>query len=121
MSHRDWSIRTNAELLEPLDEIAAALIKQYGPISPVAEYLAKIKGAGAACRRHGSQVKPCCSRLDLYKEHAGIDLREYSHRRNQMDSAKVDGWTWDAISRLPKSYSKPAIPSACRWARPATR
>src|ERR1700735_1778295 len=45
MSHRDWSIRTNAELLEPLDEIAAALIKQHGPISPVAEYLDKIKGA----------------------------------------------------------------------------
>ena len=73
MSHRDWSIRTNAELLEPLDEIAAALIKQYGPISPVAEYLAKIKGAWRGVpAASGSQVKPCCSRLDLYKEHAGI-------------------------------------------------
>ena len=45
MSHRDRNIRVHAELLEPLDEIAAALIQQYGPISPVAEYLAKIKGA----------------------------------------------------------------------------
>src|SRR5262249_51920171 len=43
MSHRDWNIRVHGELLEPLDDIAAALIKQYGPISPVAEYLAKIK------------------------------------------------------------------------------
>ena len=77
MSHRDWNIRIHAEVLEPLDEIAAALIKQYGPISPVAEYLAKIKGAWRGVpATSGSQVKPCCSRLDLYKEHAGIDLRD---------------------------------------------
>src|ERR1700721_2696849 len=77
MSHRDWNIRVHAELLEPLDEIAAALIQQYGTISPVAEYLAKIKGAWRGVpAASGSQIKPCCSRLDLYKEHAGIDLRE---------------------------------------------
>src|SRR6476646_2387808 len=77
MSHRDWSVRIHAELLEPLDEIAAALIKQYGPISPVAEYLAKIKGAWRGVpTASGSQIKPCCSRFDLYQDNAGIDLRE---------------------------------------------
>src|SRR5580704_13276456 len=24
----------------------------------------------------GSQVKPCCSRFDLYQQHAGIDIRD---------------------------------------------
>jgi ABC-type glycerol-3-phosphate transport system substrate-binding protein len=71
MSHRDWNIRVHAELLEPLDEIAAALIQQYGTISPVAEYLAKIKGAWRGVpAASGSQIKPCCSRFDLYQEHA---------------------------------------------------
>ena len=76
MSHRDWSVRIHAESLEPLDDVVGELIKQFGPISPVAEYLGKIKGIwrGVPATR-GTQVKPCCSRLSLYKEHAGIDLR----------------------------------------------
>ena len=112
MSHRDWSIRTNAELLEPLDEIAAALIKQYGPISPVAEYLAKIKGAWRGVpAASGSQVKPCCSRLDLYKEHAGIDLREvFPPDETKWDSAKVDSWNWDAYLAAAEKLFKAGYP-----------
>jgi ABC-type glycerol-3-phosphate transport system substrate-binding protein len=44
MSHRDWNIRIHQNMLEPLDEVIAALIQKYGPISPVAEYLARSKG-----------------------------------------------------------------------------
>jgi ABC-type glycerol-3-phosphate transport system substrate-binding protein len=44
MSHRDWNIRIHQAQLEPLDDVISALIKKYGPISPVAEYLAKSKG-----------------------------------------------------------------------------
>src|SRR5262245_12796068 len=112
MSHRDWSIRTNAELLEPLDEIAAELIKQYGPISPVAEYLAKIKGAWRGVpAASGSQVKPCCSRLDLYKQHAGIDLREiFPPDESQWDAAKTDTWSWDAYLAAAEKLFKAGYP-----------
>ena len=59
MSHRDWNVQIHQRLLEPLDDVVGQLIKQYGPISPVAEYLAKIKGTwrgvGAA---GGSPGKP---------------------------------------------------------------
>src|SRR5690349_22356356 len=62
MSHRDWNVRIHAESLEPLDDVVGELIKQFGPISPVAEYLGKIKGTwrGVPATR-GTQVKPCCS------------------------------------------------------------
>ena len=112
MSHRDWSVRTHAELLEPLDEIAAELIKQYGPISPVAEYLAKIKGAWRGVpAASGSQVKPCCSRLDLYKEHAGIDLRDvFPADESQWIAAKVGGWTWDAYLASAEKLFKAGYP-----------
>src|SRR6201985_3867540 len=43
MSHRDWNVRIHERLLEPLNDVVDGLIKQYGPISPVAEYLAKTK------------------------------------------------------------------------------
>ena len=63
MSHRDWNVRIHQDKLEPLDDVVDALIKKYGPISPVAEYLAKIKGTWLGVPTAvGSQVKPCCSR-----------------------------------------------------------
>ena len=112
MSHRDWNIRVHAELLEPLDEIAAALIQQYGTISPVAEYLAKIKGAWRGVpAASGSQIKPCCSRFDLYQEHAGIDLREvFPADESKWDSAKVDGWNWDAYLAAAEKLFKAGYP-----------
>ena len=44
MSHRDWNVRIHQDKLEPLDDVVNGLVKSYGPISPVAEYLAKFKG-----------------------------------------------------------------------------
>jgi maltose-binding protein MalE len=97
MSHRDWNIRIHQEQLEPLDDVVNGLIKQYGPISPVAEYLAKIKGTWRGVPTAvGSQVKPCCSRFDLYQQHAGIDLRDiFPADESKWDKAKVDNWNWD--------------------------
>ncbi len=66
MSHRDWNIRIHADVLEPLNDVADALVKQYGPISPVSEYLAKIKGVWRGIPTTvGSQIKPCCSTLPM--------------------------------------------------------
>ena len=84
---------------------------------------ARSRAPGAGCRpRVGSQVKPCCSRFDLYKEHAGIDLRDMFPAdeveiRTKRRSIRGAGMR---ISRPLKNFSRPAIPSACRWARPAT-
>jgi hypothetical protein len=112
MSHRDWNIRVHAEMLEPLDDIAGELIKQYGPISPVFDYLAKLKGTwrGLSATR-GSQVKPCCSRFDLYKEHAGIDLRDiFPADEAKWDKAKIDAWSWDAYLAAAEKLFKAGYP-----------
>jgi ABC-type glycerol-3-phosphate transport system substrate-binding protein len=112
ISHRDWNIRIHADLLDPLDDIAGELIKRYGPISPVAEYLAKIKGAWRGVpAASGSQVKPCCSRLDLYKEHAGIDLRElFPADESRWNTAKLDSWNWDAYLTAAEKLFKAGYP-----------
>ncbi len=124
MSHRDWNIRIHQDKLEPLNDVVDGLIKQYGPISPVAEYLAKIKGTWRGIPTTiGSQVKPCCSRFDLYKEHAGLDLREmFPADEKKWDKAKVDSLDLGrSTSPRRRSCSRPASRSACRWARPPTR
>ena len=112
MSHRDWNIRIHQDKLEPLNDLVDGLIKQYGPISPVAEYLAKIKGTWRGMPTTvGSQVKPCCSRFDLYKEHAGLDVREmFPADVKKWDKAKVDGWTWDAYVTSAQKLFKAGFP-----------
>ena len=112
MSHRDWNIRIHQDKLEPLDDLVDGLIKEYGPISPVAEYLAKIKGTWRGVPTTvGSQVKPCCSRFDLYKEHAGIDVRDiFPADEKKWDKAKVDSWTWETYVTAAQKLAKAGHP-----------
>ncbi len=112
MSHRDWNIRIHQNVLEPLDDVVDGLIKQYGPISPVAEYLAKIKGTWRGVPTTvGSQVKPCCSRFDLYQQHAGIDLRDmFPADELKWDKAKIDNWNWDTYLDAAQKLYKAGFP-----------
>src|ERR1700740_2650353 len=112
MSHRDWNIRIHQNGLEPLDDVIAQLIKQYGPISPVAEYLAKIKGTWRGIPTAvGSQVKPCCSRFDLYMQHAGIDVRDmFPADEAKYDKEKIDGWNWDTYLTAAQKLYKAGFP-----------
>jgi hypothetical protein len=112
MSHRDWNIRIHQNVLEPLDDVVAQLIKQYGPISPVSEYLARIKGAWRGLPTTvGSQVKPCCSRFDLYQQHAGLDLRAlFPADESKWDKAKIEAWTWDAYVNSAQKLHKAGFP-----------
>jgi hypothetical protein len=112
MSHRDWNIRIHGEVLEPLNDVADALIKQHGPISPVAEYLGKIKGVWRGIPTTvGSQVKPCCSRFDLYQQHAGIDVRDlFPNDESKWDKAKTDSWNWDTYLTTAEKLYKAGYP-----------
>ena len=89
-------------ILEPLDDVIAALIKTYGPISPVAEYLAKSKGVWLGVPTAvGSQVKPCCSRLDLYKQHASLDLQAmFPADESKWDKAQTDKLDLGCLCRV---------------------
>ena len=112
MSHRDWNIRIHEDKLEPLDDVVNGLISKYGPISPVAEYLAKIKGSWRGVPTAvGSQVKPCLSRFDLFKEHVGMDLQAiFPADESKWDKAKVDAWNWDAYVSAAQKLHKAGFP-----------
>ena len=87
MSHRDWNIRIHQEVLEPLDDVVGSPHQAIRPDQPGRRISRQDqRHAGAACRpRSGSQVKPCCSRFDLYKQHAGIDsARHVPGRRSEI-------------------------------------
>jgi len=111
MSHRAWQIAVHRRVLEPLDDVVNNLIKEYGPISPVSEYLAKHEGAWRGIPTTvGSQVKPCCSRIDLYKQHCGIDLTKIFPNGDKRDPALVATWTWDAYLKSAGELHKAGFP-----------
>jgi hypothetical protein len=96
IAHPTWQVVLNRHMLEPVDDIVADLINNYGPMSPMATYLAKSDGAWRAVPATiGSVVKPCCSRLDLYKQYCGLDLSNVFPANDHRDQALVDGWNWE--------------------------
>src|SRR5262249_19657451 len=73
---RSWHPADPANRLDPVDDIRAELIKQNGAVTPTVESLARSTGrwvAVPACV--GSQIKGPCSRIDLMKSLAGIDVQ----------------------------------------------
>src|SRR5947209_1751419 len=111
MSHRAWQIQVHRRVLEPLDQVVQALVTKAGPISPVAEYLAKSDGHWFGIPTTvGSQVKPCCSRLDLYKQHAGIDLKAIFPANPNRDPKLVESWNWDLYLKSAEQLFKAGVP-----------
>jgi ABC-type glycerol-3-phosphate transport system substrate-binding protein len=111
MSHRAWQIQVHRDVLEPVDDVINALIAKAGPISPVAEYLAKANGKWFGIPTTiGSQVKPCCSRIDLYKQHCGIDLTKIFPNNPDRDPNLVDSWNWDLYLKTAEQLFKAGAP-----------
>jgi ABC-type glycerol-3-phosphate transport system substrate-binding protein len=105
-------VQVHRAVLEPMDDVINALVKEHGPISKNSEYLATDHGKWMGVPTiTGSQVKPCCSRLDLYKQHAGIDLQKiFPGPEGTRDQALVDSWTWDLYLSSAEKLFKAGYP-----------
>ncbi|MBW1697111.1 MAG: extracellular solute-binding protein [Deltaproteobacteria bacterium] len=84
--------------LEPMDDVVNAIISEYGELMPDAEYLGKIDGTWYSCPGPiGSHTYPMVSRLDLWKKHAGIDLKKIFPDNPNRDPSLVKTWTYDTF------------------------
>jgi ABC-type glycerol-3-phosphate transport system substrate-binding protein len=84
------------------------LIKQNGAVNPTVEYLAKSTGrwvAVPACV--GSQIKGPCSRIDLMKSLAGIDVQALYPAGSP---PKAEAWTLDAMLKAGEACHKGGHP-----------
>jgi len=118
MEFTNWESAQFNAALEPVDDVVKSVVATNGPIDPAVEYLGKFEGKwlGVPMTR-GTLLLGCCSRFDLMKEHAGIDVQAlYPAGKPPADAS----WTWDAFLQAPKSARRPAMPSACRSAPPPT-
>src|SRR5689334_22402677 len=75
MDFSAWEPSQYVNSLEPLDDVMKEILARNGPVGPENEYLAKPKGQWLAVPGiRGTLFLTACSRIDLMKEHAGIDL-----------------------------------------------
>jgi ABC-type glycerol-3-phosphate transport system substrate-binding protein len=104
----NWYIHDNAEHLEPVDDVMEPLIRQNGPVNATVEYLGKVDGRWLAVPATiGSQMKGPCSRIDLMKRHAGIDVQAIY----PADAPpKAENWTYDAFLKAAEACHKAGFP-----------
>jgi hypothetical protein len=113
-----WAAPAQADNLEPVDELMAALIKDNGKVSESVEYVAKQKGHWIAVPATvGSPTLPPCARIDLFKEHVGLDLPKMYPAGAPPDT-ELAGMVACVKTAL-KTQGR--IPSACRSVRRTTR
>jgi len=99
------------EVLEPLDDVVNSLISEYGELMPDAAYLGKIDGTWRSCPGPiGSHTYPMVSRLDLWKKHAGIDLKKIFPDNPNRDEALVKTWTTDTFLEGCKKLNAAGFP-----------
>jgi len=110
MTFQAWDPLDKQKLLEPLDDVMGQLVKANGALDPAAQFLVKGKshyvGVPAVT---GTQVKPPCVRLDLFKTVAGVDILEMYPTLKPATKA-ADNWNWDTLVKAAEKLHKEGHP-----------
>jgi ABC-type glycerol-3-phosphate transport system substrate-binding protein len=105
-----WQPLDKAESLEPVNDIVEKLIAEHGKVSGAVEYLGKRDGKWVAVpATTGSQVKPPCGRIDLFKEFVGLDLTKM-YPVGPPDKELAEKWTWDTFLTAAEKCHKGGYP-----------
>lgn len=105
-----WEVLNNAARLEPMDDVVTRLTAKYGRLDPIMDYLAKSDGTYRAMPTFvGSQNKPCCARIDLFRQHVGMDLPAIFPAAASMGPG-YDAWTWNAFLAAAEKCHKAGFP-----------
>src|SRR6185312_13183292 len=99
-----WQPHGHAESLVPVNDIMDELIKQNGAVNDTVTYLGKSGGKWLAVPATvGSQIKGPCSRIDLLKKYAGIDIQAMYPAGAP---PKAESWTLDAFLKAAEACHK---------------
>ena len=91
-----WAGAAQADALAPVDDMMDQLIKQNGEVPAGIASVAKQNGHWIAVPASvGSPTLPPCARIDLFKQHVGLDLTKMYPAGAPPDKELADKWTWD--------------------------
>src|SRR5882762_3759250 len=103
-----WWAHANSEQLEPANDIMGPIIAENGTVNGTASYLGQLDGkwlGAPACV--GSQIQAPCSRIDLMKKYANIDVQEMYPAGSP---PKADNWTMDTFLKAAEACYKGGFP-----------
>jgi ABC-type glycerol-3-phosphate transport system substrate-binding protein len=103
-----WDCARYSDQLAPMDDLMGPLIKANGEASAITTYLGKIGGKWLAVpATPGAQFKGPCSRIDLMKQHAGIDVQAIYPAGAP---PKADNWNYDTFLKAAAACHKAGVP-----------
>ena len=103
-----WWPQDHAKSVEPVDDIMEPLIKQNGAVNDTVKYLGRANDRWLAVPATiGSQIKGPCTRIDLLKQHAGIDIQALYPAGSP---PKAESWTTDAYLKAAEACHKAGVP-----------
>jgi len=103
-----WLPQDHIKNLEPVNDVVEPLIKQNGDVNGTVKYLGKSGSTWLAVPATiGSQIKGPCSRIDLMKQHAGIDIQAMYPAGAP---PKAEAWTLDAFLKAAEACHKAGVP-----------
>lgn len=99
---------------EPMNDVADYLQSKYGKFDTLGTYLsysAEDQAWYAIPAPMGSHSYPMVSRIDYFKQYAGIDLVDiFPADVNKRDAQKVNAWTYDAFLVAARKLHKAGYP-----------
>jgi ABC-type glycerol-3-phosphate transport system substrate-binding protein len=108
MAMPTWWPHAQTELLEPMNDVMTQLIAQNGTVNGTVQYLGQLDGKWHAVPFSiGSQIKGPCSRIDLMKKFANIDVQEMYPAGSP---PKADNWNMDTFLKAAEACSKGGVP-----------
>jgi len=108
LAHPTWEPQAHAKALEPVTDIMEPLIKQNGKVNATVEYLGRAGGQWIAVPATvGSQIKGPCSRIDLMKQHAGVDVQAMYPAGG---APKAENWNLETFVKAAEACHKAGFP-----------
>ena len=108
MTFRCWGPGDHARILVPVDDVMAEVTARSGAVARTTEYLGKQEGHWRAVpSTRGSNTKGPCTRIDLLKQHAGIDVQALYPAGGP---ANADAWSLDAFLKAAEACHKAGVP-----------
>jgi len=103
-----WWPHAQSDLLEPMNDVVEPLIKQNGDVNGTVKYLGKLGDKWLAVPTCiGSQIKGPCSRIDLMKKYANIDVQAIYPVGSPPNA---DNWTFDTFLKAAEACQKGGYP-----------
>src|SRR5215471_15549943 len=103
-----WLPSRYSDQMVPMNDVMEPLIKQNGAVNATVEYLGKLDGKWLGVPATvGSQIKGPCSRIDLMKELAGLDIQAMYPAG---EPPKADNWTLDTFLKAAEACHKGGKP-----------